>query len=267
MLQTNLKIKENKRGPMKIKKISRLLEKKEKTSGRNNLGKITVKHRGGEHKRKWRKVDFKRNLFKTPATILQVQRDPNRTANIALVCYPGGILSYILAPEDILPAAQLYTTSSNPTAVGTHTPLKNVLIGSFIFNLEIRPGSGGKLIRSAGTYGILLSKDVFGYVQIKLPSGETKKFQENCHATLGVTSNTKHHTYSLTKAGQNRHIGVRPHVRGVAMNPVDHPHGGGEGKHGTGRPSVSFSGILTKGKKTRKNKKSNFSILKKRYAS
>lgn len=251
---------------MIIKKITRLLEKKEKISGRNNSGKITVRHRGGCHRRRWRKVDFKRNFVNTPATVLQIQRDPNRTANLALVCYPGGILSYILAPEGLPPQTQLYTTTNNLTTIGTHMPLKNILIGSFIFNLETKPGSGGKFIRSAGTYGILLSKDKSGYVQIKLPSGETKKFQENCHATLGITSNVKHHTHHLTKAGQNRHLGIRPHVRGVAMNPVDHPHGGGEGKHGTGRPSVSFSGVLTKGKKTRKNKKSNFSILKKRYA-
>lgn len=250
---------------MRIKRVSKLLEKKEKTAGRNNSGNITIRHRGGAHKRKWRKIDFKRNILKSPATVLQIQRDPNRTANIALVCYPGGILSYVLAPEGVLLGTQLYTSNSNLTSIGTHAPLKNILIGSFIFNLEMRPGNGGKLIRSAGTYGILLSKDKLGYVQVKLPSGETKKFQENCHATLGITSNSKHHIHSFTKAGQSRHIGIRPHVRGVAMNPVDHPHGGGEGKHGTGRPSVSFSGKLTKGKKTRKNKKSNFSILKKRY--
>lgn len=250
---------------MKIKHIHPLLKIRKKTGGRNHQGKITVKHIGGGNKRFLRKVDYKRNLIGKTATILKVEKDPNISSKIALICYNGGILSYILLPENLTTDNYLYANKSLSSNIGSHLPIKNIIIGSLLHNIELQPGRGGKLVRSAGTYAILLSKNKTGYALIKLPSGEIKKVTQECAATIGILSNSTHNLRSFKSAGKKRLIGRRPHTRGVAMNPVDHPHGGGEGKSGPGRPSVSFSGIPTKGKRTRKNKKTNYTILKRRH--
>lgn len=249
---------------MKKKHISALLKIKRKTGGRNNQGRITVRHIGGGNKRKMRIVDYKRNIISIPAKILFIQKDPSRKNKIALVAYAHGILAYILLPENKRIGDIIYTGTVVSTNIGNHLPIKNILIGSLLHNIEVLPGQGGKIVRAAGTYSILLSKNKDGYAILKLPSGELKRIQLECYATIGGVSLPTTNNFKKN-AGFNRNIGKRPSVRGVAMNPVDHPHGGGEGKSGPGRPSVTFKGIPTKGKKTRKNRKSSITIIKSRH--
>jgi len=238
-----------------LKHFKKLEKGLKKTGGRNNTGKITVRHRGGGHKRKYYKVDFK-SIF-VYATILFIKYDPNRSSSIAGIQNSEGAYSYILLTTDSKVGDIIHSVKSEnvPIKNGNRLFLKDILIGSFINNISLDPNKGGIYARSAGTYGILVQKNLNGKVRVKLPSKEEVLISENCLATLGVVSNVSHSDNHLRKAGQKRWLGRRPKVRGVAMNPVDHPHGGGEGKTSGGRPSVSIWGRLTKGKPTRRNKK------------
>lgn len=248
---------------MKVKHIHALLKRKIKTGGRNKEGTITIRHIGGGHKQYIRHIDFKRNIINSPGIVLRIEKDPTRTTNVALICYPDGILTYILAPEALKIGSSIIASQKTNNAIGNSMFLGNILLGTLIHNVEAMPGKGGTYARSAGNYALLISKSSSGLVTIKLPSGELKQLSQYCSATLGIVANIQKHMQKRKNAGYSRHIGKRPTVRGVAMNPVDHPHGGGEGKSGPGRPSVSYTGIPTKGKKTRKNKKAN--IIKKRH--
>jgi len=238
-----------------------------KSGGRNNLGRITVRRRGGGHKRKYRIIDFKRDKFDTPAKVVAIEYDPNRSARIALLEYPDKEKRYILWPKDLgvsdtVVSARDYQGEIKP---GNAMKLKYIPLGTLIHNIELEPGKGGKLVRSAGGWAQLLAKEK-GYAQLKLPSGEVRLLSLECRATIGQVGNVEHSSLSLGKAGRLRWLGRRPKVRGVAMNPVDHPHGGGEGKAGQGNPHpVTPWGRPTKGGKTRKpNKKSNRFIIKRR---
>ncbi len=238
-----------------------------KSGGRNNLGRITVRRRGGGHKRKYRIIDFKRDKFDTPAKVVAIEYDPNRSARIALLEYPDKEKRYILWPKDLgvsdtVVSARDYQGEIKP---GNAMKLKYIPLGTLIHNIELKPGKGGKLVRSAGGWAQLLAKEK-GYAQLKLPSGEVRLLSLECRATIGQVGNVEHSSLSLGKAGRLRWLGRRPKVRGVAMNPVDHPHGGGEGKAGQGNPHpVTPWGRPTKGGKTRKpNKKSNRFIIKRR---
>ena len=234
-------------------------------AGRNNKGRITVRHKSGGHKKSYRIIDFKRNKFDVEAVVERIEYDPNRTAFIALIKYVDGVYSYIIAPhklkvgDKVLSSKQLIDMK-----IGNSMPLSVIPIGSIIHNIEIKPGCGAAVSRSAGTYAQLVGKDG-GYALVKMQSGEIRLFLLECIATIGSVSNLDNKNISIGKAGRSRWLGIRPTVRGVAMNPVDHPHGGGEGRTSGGRHPVSPTGKSAKGKKTRSKKKSNRLIVKKRY--
>ncbi len=232
-----------------------------KSGGRNNFGHLTARRQGGGHKRKYRIIDFKRNLLDKIATVERIEYDPNRTANIALVKYEDGNHSYIISPQNLKIGDKLVSSDKAEIKVGNCMQLKNIPTDTLIHNVEMKPGKGGQLNRSAGTYSQLVGKDS-EYAQIKLSSGEIRLVRIECRATIGMVSNPDNKNVKLGKAGRKRWMGIRPVVRGVAMNPVDHPHGGGEGRTSGGRNPVSRKGFSAKGKKTRKNKRTDKYILK-----
>lgn len=234
-----------------------------KTGGRNNFGRITSWHIGGGHKKLYRTIDFKRSRLGVFATVKRIEYDPNRTAFIALIQYDDGEYSYILAPQKLDVGAQIISSEDADIKVGNCLMLKNIPVGTSVHNVEMKIGKGGQIARSAGAYVDLVGKDS-GYAQIKLRSGELRIVSLECRATIGVLSNSDKKNTNLGKAGRNRWLGRRPVVRGVAMNPVDHPHGGGEGKTSGGRHPVTPWGLPTKGKKTRKNKRTAKFIIKRR---
>ncbi|NDB83696.1 MAG: 50S ribosomal protein L2 [Alphaproteobacteria bacterium] len=240
-----------------------LTEGKKSTGGRNNLGRITSWHRGGGHKQLYRIIDFKRKKLDIEAIVERIEYDPNRTAHIALIKYQDGEFAYILAPSKLKEGDMVISSISADIKVGNSMKIKHIPIGSQIHNIEMKPGKGGQLARSAGSYAQLAGKDN-GYAQIKLRSGELRMIPLECFATIGIVSNAEHQNEKLGKAGRKRWLGRRPVVRGVAMNPVDHPHGGGEGKTSGGRHPVTPWGKPTKGKKTRRNKLSSKFIIKRR---
>ena len=240
-----------------------LLEKKSKLGGRNNNGRITIRHVGGGHKKHYRKVDFKRNKDGIPATVERLEYDPNRSAHIALVCYADGERRYIIAPKGASAGDKIESGDSAAIKVGNTLPLRNIPVGSTVHCVELRPGKGAQLARSAGTSVQLVAREG-AYATLRLRSGEMRKVLSECRATLGEVSNAEHSLRSLGKAGASRWRGVRPTVRGVAMNPVDHPHGGGEGRTSGGRHPVSPWGTPTKGYKTRKNKRTDKMIVRRR---
>ncbi|ACE82915.1 50S ribosomal protein L2 [Cellvibrio japonicus] len=240
-----------------------LLDKKSKSGGRNNTGRITTRHVGGGHKQHYRIVDFRRNKDGIPATVERIEYDPNRTAYIALVVYADGERRYIIAPKGLSAGDKIESGNAAAIKVGNTLPVRNIPLGSVIHCVELKPGKGAQLARSAGASAQLVAKDG-AYVTLRLRSGEMRKVLSDCRATLGEVSNTEHNLRSLGKAGAKRWLGIRPTVRGVAMNPVDHPHGGGEGRTSGGRHPVSPWGIPTKGYKTRKNKRTDNMIVRRR---
>jgi len=240
-----------------------LVEGKNKSGGRNNHGRITVRYRGGGHKQKYRIIDLKRRKFGVEGTVLRLEYDPNRTAYIALIEYKDGEKAYILAPQRLKAGDMVIADDKADIKPGNAMPLKNMPVGTIIHNLEMKPGKGGQMCRSAGTYAQLVGRDQ-GYAQVKLASGELRLVRQECIATVGAVSNPDHMNISLGKAGRQRWMGRRPHVRGVVMNPVDHPHGGGEGKTSGGRHPCTPWGKPTKGYKTRKNKTTDKMIIRRR---
>lgn len=243
-----------------------LTEPKNKTGGRNNMGRITSFQIGGGHKQKYRVVDFKRRKFDVAGTVERIEYDPNRSAFIALIKYADGELAYILAPQRLKQGDSVIAGDKVDIKPGNAMPLKNIPIGTIIHNIEMKPGKGGQMGRAAGAYVQLVGKDS-GYAQLKLRSGELRMVPATCMATIGAVSNPDHQNEVISKAGRNRWKGIKPCVRGVAMNPVDHPHGGGEGKTSGGRHPVTPWGKPTKGKKTRSAKKQNKLILRSRHQS
>jgi large subunit ribosomal protein L2 len=235
-----------------------------KTGGRNNTGRITTRHIGGGNKKKYRLIDFKRNKFDKVAKVERIEYDPNRTAFIALISYEDGEKSYVLAPHGLSEGEVIVSSKTADIKVGNTLPLINIPMGSIVHNVELKPGKGGQLARSAGAYVQLVGKDV-DFAQLKLSSGELRLVNVNCLATIGSVSNVDHRNVNYGKAGRKRWMGVRPTVRGTAMNPVDHPHGGGQGKTSGGRHPVSPWGLQTKGKRTRSNKSTNKFIIRRRY--
>lgn len=243
-----------------------LLVSKSKTAGRNSYGHITVRHRGGGHKRKYRVIDFKRNKDNVPATVKAIEYDPNRSANIALLVYADGTKSYILAPKGLKVGQKVQSGKDADIKVGNALPLENIPVGTVIHNIELKPGKGGQLVRSAGTSAQLLGKEG-KYAIVRLTSGETRMILISCRATIGAVGNEQHELINIGKAGRSRWMGKRPQSRGSVMNPNDHPHGGGEGKAPVGRPSpLSPWGKKTTGLKTRSKKaKSNKFIVRSRH--
>ncbi|MDD4911288.1 MAG: 50S ribosomal protein L2 [Sideroxydans sp.] len=241
-----------------------LLEKKTRTAGRNNNGHITTRHMGGGHKKHYRLVDFKRNKDGIPATVERLEYDPNRTAHLALLVYADGERRYIIAPKGVSAGAQLVSGSEAPIKAGNALPLRNIPVGSTIHAIEMLPGKGAQLARSAGASVQLLAREG-SYAQLRLRSGEIRKVHIDCRATLGEVGNGEHSLRSIGKAGANRWRGIRPTVRGVVMNPVDHPHGGGEGKTAAGRHPVSPWGVPAKGFRTRRNKRTTGMIVRRRF--
>ncbi len=240
-----------------------LLEKKSKTGGRNNNGRITTRHIGGGHKQHYRLVDFRRNKDGIPAIVERIEYDPNRTAHIALLKYADGERRYIIAPKGVSAGDQLVSGVNAPIKAGNSLPLRNIPLGSTVHGVELKPGKGAQIARSAGASAQLVAREG-SYVTLRLRSGEMRKVLAECRATLGEVSNSEHSLRSLGKAGAKRWRGVRPTVRGVAMNPVDHPHGGGEGRTSGGRHPVSPWGFPTKGAKTRGNKRTDNMIVRRR---
>jgi len=241
-----------------------LLAPKHSTGGRNNHGRITVRHKGGGNKNKYRLIDFKRNKDGIAANVKTIEYDPNRSARIALVAYADGEKRYIIAPTGLKVGDQILSGEQADIKLGNAKMLKNLPVGTVIHNVEMRPGKGGQLARSAGTYAQLLAKEGT-YCHVRMPSGEIRLIKAECKATVGQVSNQEHENIKIGKAGRARWMGVRPTVRGVAMNPIDHPHGGGEGRTSGGRHPVTPWGVPTKGYKTRKkNKPSNKYIVTRR---
>ena len=235
-----------------------------KTGGRNNRGRITVRHRGGGHKRRYRIVDFKRDKAGT-ATVMSIEYDPNRTARIALVLFEDGIKRYIVAPNGVTVGDTVASGEDVPVTTGNSRPLGTLPTGTLIHNVEVTPGKGGQMVKSAGAVAQVMAHES-GYTLIRLPSGEMRRLRSNCLATVGQVSNLDHKNEKLGKAGRNRHRGRRPSVRGSAMNPDAHPHGGGEGRSGIGMPGPKTPwGQPALGKRTRRNKKTNKFILRRRY--
>jgi len=234
-----------------------------KTGGRNNTGRVTAWHRGGGHKRLYRTIDFRRDKAGVDAKVVSVEYDPNRTARIALVNYTDGAKRYVIAPDKLAVGDKIVAGSGADIKVGNALPLKNIPLGTVIHNIELRPGQGAKLVRSAGVLAQLVAKEG-AYAQVKLPSGEVRMILMQCMATIGQVGNAEQGKVFLGKAGRSRWRGRRPHVRGVAMNPIDHPHGGGEGKTSGGRHPVTPWGKPTKGAKTRGRKASDKFIIKRR---
>lgn len=240
-----------------------LLEPQKQKAGRNNNGHITMRHKGGGHKHHYRVVDFKRNKDGIPAKVERIEYDPNRTAHIALVCYADGERRYIIAPRGIEVGATLLSGSEAPIKAGNTLPIRNIPVGSTIHAIELLPGKGAQIARSAGTSATLMAREGT-YAQIRLRSGEVRKVHIECRATIGEVGNEEHSLRQLGKAGAKRWRGIRPTVRGVAMNPVDHPHGGGEGRTAAGRHPVSPWGQHTKGKRTRSTKRTDSMIVQRR---
>jgi large subunit ribosomal protein L2 len=240
-----------------------LLTSKKRASGRNNLGKMTVRHRGGGHKRHYRIVDFKRDKFGVPGKVVTIEYDPNRSARIALINYVDGEKRYIIAPAGLQMGQTIVSGPESDILTGNALPIKNIPLGTQIHNIELKPGKGGQMARSAGSFAQLVAKDGEA-AQLRLPSGEIRIVSVNCMATVGQVGNVEHENVSLGKAGRSRWMGKRPAVRGVAMNPVDHPHGGGEGKTSGGRNPVTPWGKPTRGYKTRNNKRTDKFIVKRR---
>lgn len=247
----------------KGKPVKQLTEGKNKSGGRNNHGRTTVRFRGGGHKQSYRYVDFKRRKFDVSATIERLEYDPNRTAFIALIKYDDGELAYILAPQRIKVGDRVISGAHTDVKPGNAMSLGAMPVGTIVHNIELKPGAGGKMARSAGTYAQLVGKDA-GYAQIKLQSGELRLVRGECMATVGAVSNPDNMNQHMGKAGRSRWLGRRPHNRGVVMNPVDHPHGGGEGRTSGGRHPVTPWGVPTKGYKTRVNKKTDSLIIRRR---
>ncbi|MFA5323536.1 MAG: 50S ribosomal protein L2 [Smithella sp.] len=243
--------------------VKGLLKPLKKKGGRNSYGRVTARHIGGGHKQKYRIIDFCRNKADIPAKVAAIQYDPNRTARIALLNYRDGEKRYIVAPAQIHVGDVLYSGEKADIKPGNAVPLKYIPLGSLIHNVELKVGRGGQLIRSAGAYGQLMAKEG-DYAQVRLPSGEVRKIFIDCMATIGQVGNNEHENISIGKAGRKRWLGKKPHVRGVVMNPVDHPMGGGEGKSSGGRHPCTPWGIPTKGHKTRKNKRTDKYIIKRR---
>lgn len=240
-----------------------LVESLTKSGGRNNHGHMTVRHRGGGHKRRFRVIDFKRNKIGVPGRVSSVEYDPNRSARIALITYADGERRYILAPVGIGVGDSVLSSPKADIKPGNCMKLKNIPVGTTIHNVELRPGKGAQMVRSAGTSAQLMAREG-KYATLRLPSGEFRKVLVECRATIGQVSNPEHSNIKLGKAGRSRWLGRRPKVRGVAMNPVDHPHGGGEGRSSGGRHPVTPWGFPTKGKPTRKNKSTDRFIVKSR---
>lgn len=240
-----------------------LLVNKNRISGRNNSGRITVRRRGGGNSRKYRVIDFRREKIGVPGVVDSIQYDPNRNARIALINYVDGEKRYIICPEGLKVGSQIVSGSSAPIRVGNTLPIKDIPLGEQLHNIELRPGKGGVLVRAAGGSAQLMAKDE-KYAQVRLPSGEQRRVLITCTATIGTVGNAEQANKSLGKAGASRWIGRRPKVRGVAMNPVDHPHGGGEGRTSGGRHPVSPWGVPTKGYKTRSNKRTDKFIVRRR---
>ena len=247
----------------KGKPYAPLLESKSKSGGRNNGGRITVRHIGGGHKQHYRLVDFKRNKDGIPAKVERLEYDPNRSANIALVLYADGERRYILAPKGLVAGDAIQSGEDAPIKAGNCLPMRNIPVGTTVHAVEMKPAKGAQIARSAGAYSQIIARDG-AYVTLRLRSGEMRKIPAECRATIGEVGNAEHMLRQLGKAGATRWRGVRPTVRGVVMNPVDHPHGGGEGKTSGGRHPVSPWGVPTKGYKTRKNKKTDQYIVRRR---
>ena len=247
----------------KGKPFAALLDTKSKTGGRNNLGRITTRHIGGGHKQHYRLVDFKRNKLEIPAVVERLEYDPNRSANIALVLYKDGERRYILAPKGLSAGDTIQAGASAPIKVGNALPMRNIPVGTTVHNVELKPGKGGQIARSAGASVQIIAREG-NYITLRLRSGEMRKVLADCFATIGEVGNSEHMLRVLGKAGANRWRGVRPTVRGTAMNPVDHPHGGGEGRN-FGKHPVTPWGVQTKGKKTRHNKRTDKYIVRRTY--
>jgi large subunit ribosomal protein L2 len=235
-----------------------------KNGGRNNQGRQTVRHRGGGHKRLYRTIDFKRRKFDVPATVERLEYDPNRSAFIALLRYEDGEIAYILAPQRMDPGDVVVAADRTDVEPGNAMPMRNMPVGTIIHNIEMKSGKGGQLARAAGNYAQLIGKDA-GYALLRLSSGEQRMVRGECMATVGAVSNPDNQNINMGKAGRKRWLGRRPTVRGVVMNPVDHPHGGGEGRTSGGRHPVTPWGVPTKGKRTRNNKRSDKLILRSRH--
>jgi large subunit ribosomal protein L2 len=249
----------------KGKPVKGLVEGKTSTGGRNNYGRITVRWRGGGHKRAYRIIDFKRRKLDMPATVERLEYDPNRTAFIALIRYQDGELAYILAPQRLAVGDSVIAAQQADVKPGNAMPLASMPVGTIVHNVEMKLGAGGQIARSAGTYAQYVGRDQ-GYAILRLNSGEQRLVNQNCFATVGAVSNPDHGNINIGKAGRNRWLGKKPSVRGVVMNPVDHPHGGGEGRSSGGRHPVTPWGKPTKGKKTRNNKRTDKFIARSRHA-
>jgi large subunit ribosomal protein L2 len=247
----------------KGKPFAPLLDTKIRSSGRNNNGHITTRHMGGGHKQHYRIVDFRRNKDGIPAKVERLEYDPNRTANIALLLYADGERRYIIAPKGVVVGATLLSGSEAPIRAGNTLPIRNIPVGTTIHCIEMLPGKGAQMARSAGTSAMLLAREGT-YAQVRLRSGEIRRVHIECRATVGEVGNEEHSLRQIGKAGANRWRGIRPTVRGVVMNPVDHPHGGGEGKTAAGRDPVSPWGTPTKGYRTRRNKRTTSMIVQRR---
>jgi large subunit ribosomal protein L2 len=248
----------------KGKPIAGLLEKKSSKAGRNNMGHVTTRHQGGGHKQHYRIVDFLRNKDGIPGKVERLEYDPNRSAHLALLCYADGERRYIIAPKGLTAGQQVMSGADAPIKSGNTLPLRNIPVGTTIHCIEMLPGKGAQMARAAGTSVQLLAREGI-YAQLRLRSGEIRRVHVDCRATIGEVGNEEHNLESIGKAGRQRWRGIRPTVRGVAMNPVDHPHGGGEGKTGTKRDPVTPWGQYTKGYKTRKNKRTQSMIVRSRH--
>lgn len=249
--------------PEDAKPPKSLLAPLRKTGGRNFQGRITCRHKGGGHKRLYRIIDFKRDKDNIPAKVVSIEYDPNRSARIALLQYKDGEKRYILAPIGLEVGDEVISGEQVEIRIGNALPLRSIPVGTMVHNVELKPGKGGQLARSAGCYATIVAKEG-NYAHLKLPSGEIRLVHLACKATIGQVSNPEHENISLGKAGRSRHLGIRPSVRGVAMNPIDHPLGGGEGKTSGGRHPCSPWGMPTKGYKTRRNKATDKYIIKRR---
>ena len=240
-----------------------LVEKKVKHAGRNNYGRITTRHQGGGHKQLYRIIDFRRNKENIPAKVERIEYDPNRSAHIALLCYADGERRYIIAPRGLAVGATVLSGAESPIQPGNAMMLRDIPVGSTVHCIELRPGKGAQIARSAGSSAQIMARDV-GYVQLRLRSGEVRMVNSECRATIGEVGNNEHMLRSLGKAGATRWRGIRPTVRGVAMNPIDHPHGGGEGRTSGGRDPCTPWGVPTKGYRTRTNKRTQRFIISRR---
>ncbi len=248
----------------KGKPVTRLTEKKSKRAGRNNLGQVTTRHQGGGHRQHYRVVDFRRDKDGIPAKVERLEYDPNRSAHLALLCYADGERRYVIAAKGLTAGTQLLSGQDAPIKVGNTLPLRNVPVGTTVHCVEMQPGKGAQIARAAGTSVQLLAREG-SYAQLRLRSGEIRKVHVDCRATIGEVGNEENNLRSIGKAGAQRWRGIRPTVRGVAMNPVDHPHGGGEGKTSGGRHPVTPWGKKTRGPKTRKNKSTDRLIVRRRH--